>query len=212
MSIFKEKLNKNLYNTLLEIGFEEPKQIQEKLIARINGGADVIGVGPDGVGKTTTIAICIINKLKQAFEDAPRALIIMPTVGKVDEAEEQYKRLSANTDLRICIAHEAGRINKQAGFDEQGEKIYAGCDIIIATPKRAFDLYLKQHININKLNFYVIDDVEGMLKNDFQGQIDRVVNSLPKCQHLVFTNNYNEKVEKLTARFLINPTIIEVES
>ena len=51
-----------------------------------------------------------------------------------------------------------------------------------------------------------------MLKNDFQGQIDRVVNSLPKCQHLVFTNNYNEKVEKLTARFLINPTIIEVES
>lgn len=211
MSIFKEKLNKNLYNILVDHKFEEPKAIQQKLIARINGGGDVVGVGPDGVGKSTTIAICVINKLKEAFEDAPRALIIMPDTEKVIAAEEQFKLFATGTDIRICVAHEKGRVNKQAGFDEQGEKIYAGCDVIIATPKRAFDLYLKQHINLNKLKFFILDDAELLNTNNYQGQIDRITNSLPKCQHLVFTANYNEKVEKMFARFMINPVIIEVE-
>ncbi len=212
MSIFKEKLNKNLFNTVLEFNIEEPKIIQEKLLARINGGNDVVGIAPDNSGKTTLIALAIINKLQNAFEDAPRALVLMPDTDKVILAEDQFNLLAKNTNLRICVAHEKGRINKQAGIDEQGESIYAGCDIIIATPKRAFDLYLKQHINLNKLIFFVLDDAELMIKNEFQGQIDRMIHSLPKCQHLVFATSYNEKIEKLISKFIINPAIVEIEA
>ncbi len=211
MSIFKEKLNKNLVNNLTEIGFDEPKNIQQKLIARINGGADVIGVGPDGAGKSSTIAICIVNNLKNAFEDAPRALIILPDTDRVNAAEIQFKLLTMGSDLRIRVAHEAGKVDKQAGLDVQGESIYGGCDVVIATPKRAFDLYLKQHLNINKLKFFVLDDAQLMNANNFQGQIDRIIHSLPKCQHLVFTTAYNEKVEKLISKFILSPTIVEVE-
>jgi ATP-dependent RNA helicase RhlE len=50
-----------------------------------------------------------------------------------------------------------------------------------------------------------------MIKNRWQGQIDRLALSLPKCQHLVFTNELNEKIEKLISKFIINPQIIEVE-
>lgn len=211
MSVFKEKLYKGLANTLHEIGFEEPKQIQQKTIARINGGADVIGVGPDGVGKTTTIVISVIQKLREAFEDAPRAFILVADKDKAEALKEQFDLLAKHTDLRVRVAHEGGKIDIKAGLDKQGEEIYGGCDVVIGTPKRSFDLYLKQHLNLNKLKFFIVDDAELMVKYAYQGQIDRMVHSLPKCQRLVFTNDYSEKVDKLVSRFLINPAIVEVE-
>ena len=75
--MFKEKLNKKLASALLENGFEEPKEMQLKCIPKINGGSDVIGTGPKGCGKSSAIIIGAIQKLGRAFEDAPRALIIV---------------------------------------------------------------------------------------------------------------------------------------
>lgn len=211
MSIFKEKLYKGLANTLHEIGFEEPKPIQQKTIARINGGADVIAIGPDGAGKSTTIVISVIQKLREAFEDAPRALILVGDKDKAEALKEQFAIVAQHTNLRVRVAHEGGKIDMKAGLDKQGEEIYGGCDVVIGTPKRSFDLYLKQHLNLNKLKFFILDDPELMVKYAYQGQIDRMIHSLPKCQRLVFTNDFNEKVDKLVSRFLINPAIVEVE-
>lgn len=211
MSVFKEKLYKGLANTLHEKGFEEPKLIQQKTIARINGGVDIIGVGSDGAGKSTTIVISVIQKLREAFEDAPRAFILVADQEKADALKNQFTVLAQHTDLRVRVAHEGGKVDKQAGLDKQGEEIYMGADVVIGTPKRSFDLYLKQHLNLNKLKLFVIDDAELMVKYSYQGQIDRMVNSLPKCQHIVFTNDYNEKVEKLISRFMVAPAIVEVE-
>jgi ATP-dependent RNA helicase RhlE len=50
-----------------------------------------------------------------------------------------------------------------------------------------------------------------MIKIAAQGHIDRLALSLPKCQHLIFTDNYNEKVEKLIHKFIVAPQIIEVK-
>ena len=55
--MFIQKLNKKLASALLENGFEEPKELQLKCIPKINGGSDVIGVAPNGSGKSSTIVI-----------------------------------------------------------------------------------------------------------------------------------------------------------
>lgn len=205
MSIFKEKLYKGLFEALTLNGIVEPKLIQQKMLARINGGADLIGVGPDGVGKSTLIVMSVINKLRSSFEDAPRALILVGDMDKAIAMKEQFALLAKHTDLRIREAHEGGKI------DKQGEDIYMGADIVVGTPKRIFDLYLKQNLNPNELKMFVVDDAELMVKYAYQSQIDRMIHSLPKCQRLVFTNDYNAKVDTLVSKFLINPTVIEVE-
>lgn len=205
MSVFKEKLYKQLTATLHENGFDEPKLIQQKSIARINGGTDFIGVGPDGIGKSTTIVISVIQRLRGAFEDAPRAVILTGDVDKANALYEQFVNLTKHTDLRIRVAHEGGKI------DKQGEEIYMGSDVVIGTPKRLFELYLKQNLNLNKLKFFIIDDAELMIKHQYQSQIERLLQSLPKCQRLAFTNDFNPKVEALVSRIMINPTFVEVE-
>jgi ATP-dependent RNA helicase RhlE len=204
--MFKQKVNKKLAAALLENGFEEPKPMQLKAIPKINGGADLIGIGPSHSGKSSTIIITAIQKLVSAFEDAPRALIIVANEVKALEMKEQFKLLSYNTDLRAEVAFEGGKI------DAQTEAIYFGTDIVIGTAKRVLEIYFRKNFNLNKIKLFVIDDAEMVIKNGLQGQIDRLALSLPKCQHLVFTNELNGKIERLIEKFIIAPIIIEVEA
>jgi ATP-dependent RNA helicase RhlE len=202
--MFKEKLNKKLNAALVQNGFIEPKAIQSKTLAKINGGFDVIATGPPGIGKSTTITISTIQKLKYAVEDAPRALIIVSDKAKAIAMKEQFVLLTGETDLRTTCVYEENDIEKDANF------VYTGTDILIGTPKRIIDLYFLWNLNINRLKLFVIDDAETMPKINAHGPIDRLALSLPKCQHLVFTEVLNEKVEKLIRKFIIAPTIIEV--
>jgi ATP-dependent RNA helicase RhlE len=203
-NMFKEKLNKKLSSALIEAGIETPTPLQLKTISKINGGFDVIGIGPDGIGKTTTTVISIIQKLGQAFEDAPRALILVGNMQKAIAMQEQFNLLKRNTDLRSQTAFEEGKI------EQQNEDIYAGTDVVIGTPKRVLEIYFSKNLNLNKIKLFVIDDAELMIKHGYQGPIDRIGLSLPKCQHLVFTNELTEKVQKLISKFIIAPQIIEV--
>lgn len=203
--MFKEKLNKKLSAALLENGFEEPKPMQLKCIPKINGGADVIGIGPLGCGKSSTVIMSAIQKLGTAFEDAPRALIIVSDEIKALEMKDQFRLFSHQTDLRAEVVFEGGKI------DAQTEAIYFGTDIVIGTAKRVLEIYFRKNFNLNKIKLFVIDDAEMVIKNGLQGQIDRLALSLPKCQHLVFTNELTPKIEKLIEKFIIAPIIVEVE-
>jgi ATP-dependent RNA helicase RhlE len=203
--MFKEKLNKKLATAITEHGFEVPKPLQLKSIPKINGGSDLIGIGPKGCGKSSTIIITAIQKLVSAFEDAPRALIIVSDEVKALEMKEQFKLFSYNTDLRSEVAFEGGKI------DAQTEAIYFGTDVVIGTAKRVLEIYFRKNFNLNKIKLFVIDDAEMIIKNGLQGQIDRLALSLPKCQHLVFTNELTPKIEKLIEKFIIAPIIVEVE-
>ncbi|MFN8115872.1 MAG: DEAD/DEAH box helicase [Bacteroidia bacterium] len=203
--MFKEKLNKRLAATLSERGFEEPKLLQLKCIPKINGGLDIIGVGPDGCGKTTTILIGTIQKLVSAFEDAPRALILVPNEERALAMLEQFKQLSGHTDLRAEAVFESGKIDKQT------EAIYFGTDVVIATPKRIMEIYIRKNLNITKIKLLVFDDAETLVKENILSYLERLSLSLPKCQHLLFTKELNPKVEKIVDKFLIAPTVIEVE-
>jgi len=202
--MFKEKLNKKLVEALSECGIEETKPLQLKCIPKINGGMDVIGVGDDGCGKTSTLLITIIQKLGNAFEDAPRALIIVPNEAKGLAMLEQFKLLSYNTDLRAEAIFESGKIDKQT------EAIYFGTDVVIATPRRLMEIYIRKNLNITKVKVLAFDDTEILVKENIFSYLERLSLSLPKCQHLVFTKEINSKVEKIIDKFSINPFVVEV--
>lgn len=203
--MFIEKLYKPLAQAFLATGYTQPTAFQEACIPKINAGNDIFGVAAEGSGKTTCIVLATINKLKQAFEDAPRALIIVSTKDEVLAIAEQFSVLAEYTDLRWAIAHERGDI------DLQKEEIYVGTDIVIGTPKRLQEIYFKNSLNLNKIKLFIIDDAEKMVAQGMQGPIDRMGESITKCQHLVFTNNLNERVERLTEKFMEKAIVVEIE-
>ena len=206
MNTLIKKMSKHLANALTENNILEPTVLQQKIISKINSGADLIIESEDNSGKTTALVLTTIHKLKEPFEDAARALIIVPSIDHAIEMENQFKLLSVGTKLRIHTAHEGGKI------DKQNEDIYIGADVVIGTPKRIMEIYFRKNINITKVKLFAIDDTEIVVKNLHQGYIHRLADSLPKCQHLIFTNAYSERIEAMIEKFMVAPQFIQSQN
>ena len=203
--MFKEKLHKRLAAALTESAIETPTPLQAKCLSRINAGADLIVEAPDGSGKSTLIVITCIQKLQRAMDEPPRAMILVADKEKALAMEHQFKLFGKNTDLRITCVHDDGDLD-----DESGE-IYEGTDVVIGTAKRIIEIYFSRTLNLNRIKFLAIDDAEMIIKNSWLGQMDRLALSLPKCQRLAFTHDFNEKVEKMTDKLLVAPQFVEFE-
>lgn len=174
-------------------------------MSRILGGQDIIAIGPEGSGKTTTYVLATLMRLKTGGGDAPRALILVPSKEKVLEVLEYFNQLNKNSTFNIVGIH------ADQSIDEQVEELTDGVDIVVAIPSRARAIYLKLGLNTNKIQMMVVDDAADMVKQGLQLPINELANSIQKCQHLVFTEVMHDRLDKMIADFMFMPTTIEVE-
>lgn len=199
------KLNKQLNTAMADVGFVEPKEVQAKTLSRIIGGQDLVVIGPEGCGKTTAMILGVLAKLKYAFEIAPRAIIMVHSKDNGLELEDQFRLLGKNLDLRVQGVYPG------AGMEGQRELLEEGVDIVIGTPDRIEALYIKSAINLTQIKTFILDDADLIVKQGFQTVVKNITESLPKCQHIVFTEVMHDKLQKLVDFFLLYPTTIEVD-
>ncbi len=186
-------------------GYLAPKEIQARTMSRILGGQDLIAIGPEGSGKTTTYVLATLMRLKYGFEEAPRALILVPTKERVEEVVAQFNLLNRNDSFRIVGIHADGSMEAQVN------ELTDGVDIVVAVPARARAVYLKLGLNTNKIQMFVVDDAAEMVKLGMQLPINELANSIQKCQHLIFTDVLHERLELMIEPFMKFPAVIEVE-
>ncbi|WP_224750950.1 DEAD/DEAH box helicase [Mucilaginibacter pankratovii] len=201
----KFKLNKQLVKSVTEAGFDVPKEIQLKTLTRITGGQDVIGIGPEGCGKTTTLVLATLNRFNHKADGVPRALVLAPDQERVFEIVEQFERLNRNASIRIVSLHNGTPV------DQQMDDLADGADIVVATPDRARAIYLKLGLNLNKVKFLVVDDAHLIVKQGLQLPVVELANSIDKGQHIVFSEVLHDKLHKMIAPFMVNPATIEVD-
>lgn len=205
MSFESLNLNKQIVSAMQENGYVTVRKVQEKCVNRFAGGQDWVVVGPEGCGKTTTYILAVLMKLKYAFEDAPRALILVSSREKVIETVEQIESLAQNTNLRVVGLMPGG------AMQEQRDDLFGGVDIVVGTPDRVSTIYINSGLNINKIQMFIMDDAEYIIKQGFQGIIHRFKDGLPKCQKLCFTEVYHDKMDQLVSRTMNSQGIIEIE-
>lgn len=205
MSLDKLKLSKSLVTAMTDAGYLTPKEIQAKTMSRILGGQDVLAVAPEGAGKTTTYILGVLMRLKYTKDDAPKVLILVADKDRAIAVIDQFVSLSKNRDLNIVGLYGTG------GTDAEIGELVLGIDIVVATPTRARAIYLKLGLNLSKLQTFIVDDAELIIKQGMQLPVCELARSAGKCQHLVFTEVVHEKLTKMTDQFLNFPTVIEVE-
>lgn len=198
-------LTRQFLNALEDLGFERPTPIQEQAIPIVRGGQHVIGIAQTGTGKTAAYILPILQKLKYAQEDPPRALILVPTKELVLQVVEQVQELAKYTDLRIKGIY--GGVGKQRQIAE----LQDGLDVLVATPRRFLELYELSGLVVNRLKTLVLDEADRMLDMGFLSQIRLVLDVLPrKKQNLLFSATFSDRIEKLSGEFMDFPVRIEV--
>jgi ATP-dependent RNA helicase RhlE len=199
------KLNRQLLNAIEEAGYTEPTPIQEQAIPLALAGQDILGIAQTGTGKTAAYTLPLLMRIKYAQGTDPRALVLAPTRELAMQISEAIIQLSKYTDIRTAVLFGG------VGAKSQIDAIRRGVDIIVATPGRFMDLYLKEEIVVKHINVMVLDEADKMMDMGFMPQIRRFLEILPrKRQNMLFSATFSDKVESLSFEFLEYPTRIEV--
>ncbi|QDA59645.1 DEAD/DEAH box helicase [Hymenobacter jejuensis] len=199
------KLNKQLLTAVAEAGFEQPTPVQEQTIPLLLAGHDVLGIAQTGTGKTAAFGLPLLMKIKFAQGIHPRALVMAPTRELAMQLETHLKRLAVYTDLRIFAIYGG------LGPKTQIETLAQGVDILIATPGRLLELYLKGDLVLKELKTLVLDEADKMMDMGFMPQIRRILEVIPrKRQNVLFSATMPDKVATLSEEFLEFPVRVEV--
>ncbi len=199
-----KKLIEPLKDTIEYNKFETALPLQKLILSKIKGGASLFAIGPKGCGKTTSLVISVIQKLKYAFEDAPRALIFVKDKQAALNLEQVFNSFKRGTDLRVYCAYEEHNI------DTQRDDIYIGTDIIIATPKRLNKIFYLNGINLNELQLCIIEDAEFLFSGRNLAEVTRTPESIGKCQYLVFSTKFDARFKRWQESFMYNSQIVKV--
>lgn len=202
---FKDlNLKKQLQNALDDLGYATPTTIQQKVFSVVMSGADVCGIAQTGTGKTLAYLLPLLNQWKYAKEKEPQILILVPTRELVTQVVETVKKLSTYLSLDAIGVYGGTNINTQR-LELQG-----GCDVLVATPGRLFDLAVTGAFKVKAIKKLVIDEVDEMLNLGFRTQLVNILDILPpKHQNLLFSATLIEEVEDLMNRFFDDPQRIE---
>lgn len=198
-------LNRQLLNAVADAGFTAPTEIQQKAIPVILAGQDVIGIAQTGTGKTAAYLLPLLMKIKYATGEAPRALILAPTKELTLQIADHAAALAKYTDLRIAALY--GGI----GPKTQIEQLNAGIDLVIATPGRFMEIYLKGELVTKQIRTLVLDEADRMMDMGFMPQLRKIFEVIPtRRQNILLSATFPEKVERLSQEFLEFPVRIEV--
>lgn len=200
-----KKINEDLKEGLLLNGLTEANELQRDTFSTIKSGADAVIQSGKGWGKTTTIVMNVLQRLKDPFEESPRALVLVQDKEKVLHMVQLFNQIGKYNDLRTYGVHE------KSDIDEDKNQISIGIDVLVGTPFRINEMFATAGFNVNKLLMVIVDDADVLFKNRMDIPIHRLSDSIAKTQRLFFCNEITDKVETLADKIMIEPLFLEIE-
>ena len=156
-------LKPQITKAITAAGFEQPSKIQEEAIPEAHAGNDIIAQAKSGMGKTAVFVLVTLDRYDPNENPGHvYCVVIEPTKELVQQVVLEYKRFSPFMDGGgISVVSITGGEN----IKEQTEKLKASPPaIIVATPGRMADLVEKGAIDLSKLKFFVVDEVDKVLE------------------------------------------------
>ena len=198
-----------ILNALKGKGYVTPSPIQEKTIPLLLEGKDMIGIAQTGTGKTAAFVVPILQKLHETSEGPrsknPKALILAPTRELAAQISESFAAYGRFLNLKHLAIYGGVSIVPQI------KAVSRGVDILIATPGRLMDLMNQGKVNLNKVEFFVLDEADRMLDMGFVRDVKKIASSLSvERQGLFFSATMSKAVADLTLDFLKNPVRIDI--
>ena len=209
MSFSSFSLSPQILNSLQDQGYVEATPIQQKAIPIILEGKDILACAQTGTGKTAAFSLPIIELLTR--KNIPQkgkkisALILTPTRELAIQIKENVDVYAKNTPLKCAVIF--GGVPQAA----QVSTIKNGVDILIATPGRLIDLIQQKLLNIQNIEFFVLDEADRMLDMGFINDIEKIIKIIPKKrQTLFFSATMPPAIKSLANNILNQPEEIAI--
>lgn len=198
------KLLPSILESITAKGYVYPTVIQERAIPVLLKGHDLLGIAQTGTGKTASFSLPLIDRLArkkvELKANSCRALVLAPTRELATQIHKNIQSYSGNTDLTSLLI--MGGVRKE----NQVDAMVLGVDIIIATPGRFMDLMGDQHILLDQIEVFVLDEADMMLDMGFFEDVNTICNLLPESrQTVLFSATMPIQIETLAKTILNKP-------
>ncbi len=192
-----KKLHPHLQEKLHSFKFTSPTVFQSKSIPVIKSGANVFCTAPEKEGKTTTLILTTLQKLKcEATGNAPRAVVLVENKQKALELYDAFLKYTKHTSLRVYVSYE------QLHIDVQKSEIFMGIDILISTPKTMKKLFLLNGVSVSQLKIFSVDDAEFLIPDLAYTALLSITQSIKKCQFVLYAEKIPSKIERFKSYFM----------
>ncbi len=203
-------------------GYITPTPIQDRAIAHVLNGSDVVGIANTGTGKTAAFLIPLINKV--VLNRREKVLIVVPTRELALQIESELQGFTNRVPLSPRSAGEGAHSDRGmrifsvccvggASMGRQISQLRNQYNFIIGTPGRLKDHIEHGFIRLSEFKTIVLDEADRMLDMGFINDMRFVMAGMPKeRQTLFFSATLSRDIENLIYEFLRNPIKISVKT
>jgi superfamily II DNA/RNA helicase len=199
-------LETGLDTALASAGITEPTAIQRSTLPDALAGRNVLGRAETGSGKTLAFGLALLHRLsadpKTARPGRPRGLVLVPTRELAQQVADALAPLARTQSLRILVVVGGMPMGKQI------TGLRRGVDVVIATPGRLIDLMQRGEVRLHHVCVAVLDEADHMADLGFLPAVTRILDATPADrQCLLFSATLDHDVDKLVARYLVDPAV-----
>ena len=204
-------LDERILRAIHEAGYTTPTPIQAQAIPVVLAGHDVMGSAQTGTGKTASFVLPILQKILPLASTSTsparhpvRALVLCPTRELAVQVADNAQIYAKHTPIRTAVVFGGVDIKTQT------PAVRAGVELLIATPGRLLDHLEQRNVNLNQVQYLVLDEADRMLDMGFLPDLQRILNLLPKQrQTLLFSATFSGEIRKLAESYQNQPILIE---
>ncbi|XP_047970912.1 DEAD-box ATP-dependent RNA helicase 52C-like, partial [Salvia hispanica] len=206
---------KSLNDNIRRCNYVKPTPIQSHAIPVAMIGRDLMACAQTGSGKTAAFCFPIINaivvdktrmtirRISAGATAFPVALILAPTRELSCQIDEEAKKFSYQTGVKVVVAYGGAPIFQQL------QNLARGVDILVATPGRLVDLIERRRVSLKNVKYLALDEADRMLHMGFERQVRRIVqqSGMPPPgarQTMLFSATFPAEIKRLASDFLSN--------
>ncbi|MEW6003885.1 MAG: DEAD/DEAH box helicase [Stygiobacter sp.] len=195
-----------MLQSVKEKGFEEPTEIQSRIIPLIlENKVDLIGQAQTGTGKTAAFALPILDLLNE-HQDFVQALVLVPTRELAIQVCDEFNSLKGSKKFHIVPIY-GGQ-----SYETQFRRLKKGVDIVVGTPGRIIDQLNKRSLVLSKVKFVVLDEADEMLNMGFIDDIEEILKSTnDERRTLLFSATMPPKILSLAKKYMHKNEIIKTK-
>jgi ATP-dependent RNA helicase DeaD len=199
-------INEQLVKSVTELGYTHATEIQERAIpVLISGTKDFIGLAQTGTGKTAAFGLPLLQLIKTANK-YPQALVVCPTRELCMQIVNELNLFKKHvTGLQVLAVYGGTSISMQI------RDLKRGVQIIVATPGRLIDLIERKAINLEQIEYVVLDEADEMLNMGFQEDIEFILKNTPNRESIwLFSATMPTEIKKVSKRYMKEPVEVTI--
>lgn len=189
-----------------DMGFEHPTPVQQLAIPKlIAQPTDSIVLAQTGTGKTAAFGLPLLQHIDTSARHI-QALILSPT---------RELALQITQDLRDMGKYLPGlhivTVYGGSSIQQQIRQLRQGAQIVVATPGRLMDLMQRQALQLQSVQWVILDEADEMLNMGFRDDIHFILQHASQRQCCwLFSATMPAEIRQIIRQFMHEPAEIVV--